>query len=142
MTERVEKERILVIDDSPTSLRAVKECLSADGYDIVLATSAMEGWGQIEKEEPDCIFLDVLMPEMSGIELCRKLKSDPVLRHIPVLLFTEHDATEDILAGFEASADDYVSKSADPARCFTGSTCAAPRPAIRIIPPPSRPRRD
>ncbi len=103
--------RILAIDDSPIMRQLLIQILSADGYECLTAGDGQGGLRSCARNKPDLVLLDVNLPDGSGIEFCRRLKSDPAARHIPVLLLTgEAKAVENRVEGFEAGADDYVTK--------------------------------
>ena len=108
------RERILVIEDEPDIREIVEFNLRREGYRVSGAETAEEGLEKIESEFPDAVLLDLMLPGMSGLELCRKLKADPDLRAIPVIMVTAKDDVDDVVAGLEAGADDYVSKPFSP----------------------------
>lgn len=101
---------ILVVDDTPTNLRVVVECLEGLGHTVLIAQDGEEGLQRAAFMRPDLILLDVLMPGMDGLETCRRLKSTEVTRGIPVIFMTALTSLEDKIAGFQAGAVDYVSK--------------------------------
>lgn len=101
---------ILVVDDTPTNLRVVVECLEGLGHTVVIAQDGEEGLQRAAFVRPDLILLDVLMPGMDGLEACRRLKSAPETRAIPVIFMTALTSTADKIAGFDAGAVDYVTK--------------------------------
>jgi two-component system cell cycle response regulator len=102
--------RILVVDDLPSNLRLLEARLSAEYFDVVTATNGAEALASCERAECDLVLLDVMMPEMDGLEVCRRLKANPVTQHIPVVMVTALDQTTDRLAGLEAGADDFLTK--------------------------------
>jgi signal transduction histidine kinase len=102
--------KILIVDDSAENLRLLQALLAAQGYEILLARSGEEALAAASTERPDAILLDVLMPGMDGLEVCRRLKADPELQVIPVILVTSNDRSEDIIQGLDSGADDYVTK--------------------------------
>ncbi|RZJ23799.1 MAG: PleD family two-component system response regulator, partial [Brevundimonas sp.] len=105
--------RILVVDDVEPNVRLLEAKLTLEYYEVL---TAMDGATAIEiasAERPDIILLDVMMPGMDGFETCRRLKADPVTRHIPVVLVTALDGREDKIRGLEAGADDFVTKPID-----------------------------
>jgi len=99
--------RILVVDDLPSNLRLLEARLSAEYFDVVTATSGAEALASCERAERDLVLLDVVMPEMDGLEVCRRLKANPATQHIPVVMVTALDQATDRLAGVEAGADDF-----------------------------------
>jgi two-component system cell cycle response regulator len=105
--------RILVVDDIEANIRLLEAKLSADYYDVLTATSGPEALAVAAAEEPDIILLDVMMPGMSGFEVCRRLKDDNATRHIPVVLVTALDGRDDRIQGLEAGADEFLTKPID-----------------------------
>jgi len=104
--------RILLVDDQPANLEVLCELLEAEGYEISLAPRGEIALKIVGEEEgrPDLILLDVMMPEMDGYEVCRRLKADSGTRDIPVIFITAQDLTEGVLAGFHAGGVDYIAK--------------------------------
>jgi DNA-binding response OmpR family regulator/two-component sensor histidine kinase len=106
-------KKILAVDDSETYLQELAEALRADGYEMVLARSGEEALQLLEVQSVDCILLDLLMPGLGGQETCRRVKSVPVMRDIPVVMLTAVDDREAMIKGLGAGADDYIAKSSD-----------------------------
>lgn len=104
------KPVILAVDDNPQNLQVLGNILEPAGYAVVLAISASQALDYLKNEKPNLILLDVMMPEMDGFELCRRIKSIPTVKDIPVIFLTAKTSTEDIVRGFEAGAVDYVPK--------------------------------
>jgi DNA-binding response OmpR family regulator/HPt (histidine-containing phosphotransfer) domain-containing protein len=104
--------RLLAVDDSPTFLNGLAESLRGDGYDVALARSGAEALAYLERARVDAILLDVMMPELSGEETCRRIKAGP-FRDIPVLMLTARDDRDGMIAGLNAGAEDYIAKSSD-----------------------------
>jgi diguanylate cyclase (GGDEF)-like protein len=104
------KHTVLVADDDPGNRILLKKILRSAGYDVVDVTSGSEVFEAAAKTVPDLFLLDVVMPGMDGIEVCRRLKQDDWMKNVPVIFITTRDKTNDILAGFEAGASDYVAK--------------------------------
>ncbi|HIQ19649.1 MAG TPA: response regulator, partial [Planctomycetes bacterium] len=102
--------RILVVDDKPDNQALVSLVLEEQGHEVLTAANGREGLQVAIAELPDVILLDVMMPDMSGIEVCRKLKEDERTRAVPVILVTAMGLDENVVAGLDAGADDYVSK--------------------------------
>jgi two-component system cell cycle response regulator len=110
--------RILVVDDITANLRLLEAKLQGEYYEVALAQSGAEALRQAAGWSPDIILLDVMMPGMDGYETCRRLKANPELLHIPVVMVTAlTDATERV-RGLEAGADDFLSKPVDDATLF------------------------
>jgi DNA-binding NtrC family response regulator len=105
-----ERPSILVVDDIPTNIQLLSTMLERSGYTIAAATSGAIALEVARTHPPDLILLDVMMPGVDGLELCRQLKSMEAIREVPVIFVTGKGNTVDILAGFEAGAVDYVVK--------------------------------
>ena len=105
--------RVLAVDDSPTYLHLLAEQLREDGIEVALARSGEQALQLLAAQPVDAILLDVIMPGLSGEETCRKIKSSPASRTIPVLMLTGLDDREAMIASFNAGADDFISKSSD-----------------------------
>lgn len=102
--------KVLVVDDLPDNVKLLCLELRELGYQVSAARSGAEALRAAAADPPDLILLDVMMPEMDGIEVCRRLKADERLRTIPVILVTANDTDEDLVSGLDAGADDYVAK--------------------------------
>jgi light-regulated signal transduction histidine kinase (bacteriophytochrome) len=102
--------KILVVDDTHSTIDMVKTALEEDGYEVVMATSGEKAIKRAEITSPDLIMLDVLMPGMDGFETCRRLKADNRTRDIPVIFMTALTATESKVTGFKVGGVDYVTK--------------------------------
>ena len=105
--------RILVVDDIPANVRLLEAKLTAEYYDVLTADNGVEAMARAAADSPDIILLDVMMPGMDGFQVCRRLKDDPLTRHIPVVLVTALDGREDRLAGLDAGADEFLTKPID-----------------------------
>jgi CheY-like chemotaxis protein len=102
--------RILVVDDDPRLLHVVSMYLSIEGYEVDTAPNGEEGLQHLEAERPDLVILDVMMPGIDGLEACRRIKSNPETRHIPVVLFTALSRTDDVESGRAAGANRFINK--------------------------------
>ncbi len=102
--------RILVVDDVPDNVKLLRYDLADQEHDVLTALSGREALGIASAECPDLILLDVMMPDMDGIEVCRRLKEDARTRTIPVILVTAKGLDENVVSGLDAGADDYISK--------------------------------
>lgn len=101
---------VLIADDSPSNLQLLFDILSKAGYEVLAAENGQEVLEIIEEAKPDIFLLDVMMPRMDGLDLCRKLKSDFRFEKTPIIFITAKSASEDIVRGFAAGAVDYVLK--------------------------------
>ncbi len=102
--------RILVVDDVAANVKLLEARLSAEYFDVITAMSGVEALALCERAECDIVLLDVMMPDMDGFEVCRRLKSNPVTHHIPVVMVTALDQPSDRVRGLEAGADDFLTK--------------------------------
>ena len=110
--------RILVVDDEPANVRLLEAKLQSEYFDVCTSEGGKEAIETAHSEHPDLILLDVMMPGIDGFETCRRLKSDPVTRHIPVIMVTALDQREDRIKGLEAGADDFLTKPVDDLTLF------------------------
>ena len=113
MTSATEKATILAVDDTPENLDVVKGLLG-DDYIVKAATSGAMALKIVEKQMPDLVLLDIMMPGMSGYEVCEQLKANPDTRDIPVIFLTAMEQTTDEAQGFELGAADYITKPVNP----------------------------
>lgn len=104
------KETILVVDDEPAILRLIDYQLQSDGYEVLTARTGAEALRLIEGQLPDLMILDVMMPDMSGIQVCQALRSQPKTAELPVILLSARAQVNDKITGLHAGADDYVTK--------------------------------
>lgn len=108
-------EKILIVDDDVDSLKLIGLMLQRHGYDVIAANAGHQAITKALNEIPDLIILDVMMPDMNGYEVCRRLRDDDSTRAIPIIMFTAKTLLDDKVAGFEAGADDYLTKPTHPA---------------------------
>lgn len=108
-----EKPRVLCADDNPQNHGLLDAILSSHGYEAVHATSGREALERIHNERIDLVLLDVMMPEMNGFEVCKRIKADKRYRSIPVVLITASDAKENRIEGIESGAEDFMSRPFD-----------------------------
>ena len=111
--------RILVVDDIEANVRLLEAKLTAEYYDVITASDGPTGLALAAAEHPDIVLLDVMMPGMDGFEVCRRLKDDPLTRHIPVVLVTALDGRSDRINGLEAGADEFLNKPIDDVLLFS-----------------------
>src|ERR1700733_13200766 len=102
--------RILVVDDVPANVKLLEARLSAEYFDVVTATSGADALAMCERAECDLMLLDVMMPDMDGFEVCRRVKKNPTTLHIPVVMVTALDQPSDRVTGLSAGADDFLTK--------------------------------
>ena len=102
--------RIFVIDDDPELLMMVGMILRRAGHETILASDSVEGAERLIKEKPDLLILDLMMPHMSGFEVCRKIRSTPDVSKLPIMILTARIQENDREAAFESGATDYMTK--------------------------------
>jgi two-component system phosphate regulon response regulator PhoB len=103
-------QKILIIEDEPDIRKTLEYNISREGYDVVSASSLLEAKSQIESDSFSLILLDLMLPDGSGLDLCREIKSDKEKSSIPIIILTAKDDEVDKVVGFELGADDYVTK--------------------------------
>jgi len=108
-------ERILVVDDELETLRLIGVMLQRQGYEIIAAASGAEAISIANKEKPNLIILDIMMPDIDGYEVTKELKSASATKDIPILMFTAKSQVEDKITGYDVGADDYLTKPVHPA---------------------------
>jgi signal transduction histidine kinase len=104
---------VLAVDDSETYLQQLAEALRSEGYEMILARSGEEALELLAVQPVDCVLLDLLMPGIGGQEVCRRVKSVPLMRDIPIIMLTSVDDRGAMIEGLSAGADDYIAKSSD-----------------------------
>jgi adenylate cyclase len=102
--------RILVVDDTPTNVKLLVDVLSAKGYAVASAVNGEEALAKIDAQPPDLVLLDIMMPGLSGYDVCRRIRANPATALLPVVLCTSLDPQRERLNGIEAGADDFLSK--------------------------------
>jgi two-component system, OmpR family, alkaline phosphatase synthesis response regulator PhoP len=108
------RARILVVDDEPDIVELVHYNLGKDNYDMLSVNSGEEALVKIHNLPPDLIILDLMLPGVDGLEVCKKLKQDPATAAIPIVILTARGEEADIVAGLELGADDYLTKPFSP----------------------------
>jgi len=108
------RSTVLIVDDVTKNLQVVGTILRTAGLAVIAATSGTEALEGARLQPPDLILLDLMMPVMDGLEVCRRLKADPLTAQIPVIFLTASNEMEHLVAGFQAGAVDYVTKPFNP----------------------------
>ncbi len=108
------KERILVVDDEEDILELIRYNLVREGYEVHGVTSGEEGVKAVQREGYDLVILDLMLPGMDGLEVCKTIKAHPGLRHIPVVILSAKGEEADVVTGLELGADDYIAKPFSP----------------------------
>ncbi|MFH1283539.1 MAG: response regulator transcription factor [bacterium] len=106
----MDKKKVLVIDDEPDILRIVKDVLESEGFQTSSAKNAASAFKRIKEFMPDIIILDLKLPGMDGLEICKKLKSDQTYSQVPIIILSTKSEESDKVVGLELGADDYMSK--------------------------------
>ena len=105
---------ILIVDDELSGRLTLESILEGQGYQLEMAENGLEALEKARSILPDVILLDVMMPGMDGFDVCRQIRSDPLLAEIPILMLTALDDRKSLLSGLDAGADDYITKPYDP----------------------------
>jgi pilus assembly protein CpaE len=111
-------EKILIVDDDVDTLRLVGLMLQRQGYQIVAANNGHQALVMAQSEKPDLVLLDIMMPDMDGYEVTRRLRSSTSTSAIPIIMFTAKSQVDDKVSGFEVGADDYLTKPTQPRELF------------------------
>ena len=106
----IENNKIVIVDDEEELRELVADVLEADNFKVIKCADTEEGYKRILKSKPDLVILDVKMPQIGGIELCRLLRSDPSTKNIPVIMLTVESTETDKVIGLGVGADDYITK--------------------------------
>jgi serine phosphatase RsbU (regulator of sigma subunit) len=104
---------ILIVDDNPANVEILQMRLAANNYDIITATDGESGLAMARDKQPDLILLDIMMPKLDGLAVCRRLKENPSLPFMPIIMVTAKADSKDIVAGLEAGGDEYLTKPVD-----------------------------
>jgi len=111
--QTLENNKVLVIDDDRFMVRVISDCLEKEGFAVNGAYDFNSAMDKIYSNAPDIILLDVVLPEMNGVEICRLLRNDTRTSHVPIIMLTSKVEVEDKVAGLDAGADDYITKPFD-----------------------------
>ena len=134
-------EKILVVDDVPVNVKLLADLLTVKGYDVVTAANGAEALAKVETDRPGIVLLDVMMPGMSGYDVCRKIRENPATTMLPIIMVTALDPSQERVKGIEAGADDFLTQAHQPARApgprqVAAPDQGAPRRARRLEPDP------
>ena len=106
--------KILVADDSPNIREILKLSLETDGYTVVLAEDGDQALVMVEREKPDLVIMDIMMPRVNGFQVCRRLKGDRATHDVPVIMLTAKSGDQDVFWGKDCGADEYMTKPFSP----------------------------
>jgi phosphate regulon transcriptional regulator PhoB len=112
--ERARAGRVLVVEDEPDVAELIRYNLAKDGYAVLISPNGADAVRHVREARPDLVLLDLMVPQLNGWEVCRRLKQDPGTRGIPVIMLTGRAEEGDKVLGFELGADDYVTKPFSP----------------------------
>jgi two-component system alkaline phosphatase synthesis response regulator PhoP len=132
------KETILVVEDEEDIRELLKYNLEKEGYQVFGAATGEEALQAVRRRRPDLILLDLMLPGIDGLEVCRRIKSEPQARHLPIVMLTAKGEETDIVTGLELGADDYVTKPFSP-RVLVARLRAALRRRSQPLPPQTAP---
>jgi DNA-binding response OmpR family regulator len=110
MEENQNAKRVMVVDDEAGALALIRIMLERNGFTVLGAKDAYAALEMLETSTPDLFVLDVMMPGMDGIELCRQIRARPQTAHTPIIILSACSARESVMEGLEAGADDYLAK--------------------------------
>ncbi|MBI5418104.1 response regulator [Candidatus Poribacteria bacterium] len=108
------KDKVLVVDDDPDIRELLSQSLSSELFDVLLSENGEEALNMVDQDKPDLIILDIMMPGIDGLEVCRRLKENPQTNTIPVLMLTAKSGVGDKIEGFVTGAEEYIAKPFDP----------------------------
>ncbi|GAB4187059.1 MAG: response regulator transcription factor [Simkaniaceae bacterium] len=114
-----QKKRILLIEDEEDIASLIKLQAELSGYKLHVEVDGLNGYRAVERERPDLVILDVMLPGLNGFDVCRRIKNHPELKNIPVIMLTAKDKELDVVLGLELGADDYVAKPFSPKVLFS-----------------------
>ena len=108
------RSRILIVEDDPALIELLRYNLEAEGFDTAIVEDGDEAMAAVEDEQPDLVILDWMLPNVSGIEICRQIRQDPANKKLPVIMLTARTEEPDRVRGLKTGADDYVTKPFSP----------------------------
>ena len=115
----MQKPRVLLIEDEEDIASLIKLQSEISGYKLSVAVDGLNGYELVEKEKPDLVVLDLMLPGQNGLDVCRKIKSHVDLKHIPIIMISAKSEETDVVLGLELGADDYVTKPFSPRILFS-----------------------
>ncbi len=110
----LQMKRILILEDDKDIIELVRYNLEKEGFRVTAAEDGLTGLAQVKKSRPDLLLLDIMLPKLSGLEICKEIRRDPSLNQLPILMLTARGEEADRVVGLELGADDYVTKPFSP----------------------------
>lgn len=110
------KVKVLIVDDEPFNIDVLEQALDGTDYQVTRASNGQEALGKIHSEQPDLILLDLMMPIVDGFQVLAKVKDDPMLRDIPIIIVSAEHDSKSIVKGIKQGAEDYLTKPIDTAQ--------------------------
>lgn len=107
-------KKVVLIEDEPDIAEVIEYNLSREGYKVFLAYSGLKGLEIVKRERPEVVLLDLMLPELDGIEVCRRIRENPMTRSLPIIMVTAKGEESDVVLGLELGADDYIIKPFSP----------------------------
>ena len=114
-----QKQKILLVEDEEDIAALIKLQADLSGYKLLVETDGINGYRAVEREKPDLVILDIMLPGQSGLDVCRKIKHNPELKNIPIIILSAKSEELDVVLGLELGADDYVTKPFSPKVLFS-----------------------
>lgn len=114
-----QKPKLLLIEDEEDIAALIKLQADLSGYKLLVEVDGINGYRSVEREKPDLVILDIMLPGQSGLDVCRKIKHNPELKHTPVIILSAKSEELDVVLGLELGADDYVTKPFSPKVLFS-----------------------
>jgi two-component system, OmpR family, alkaline phosphatase synthesis response regulator PhoP len=131
----VQKQKILLIEDEEDIAALIKLQADLSGYKLLVETDGINGYLAVERERPDLVLLDIMLPGQSGLDVCRKIKHNPELKQIPIIILSAKSEELDVVLGLELGADDYVTKPFSPKVLFSRVKAVSRRGAEPSVAP-------
>jgi DNA-binding response OmpR family regulator len=125
--------KILVVDDEPELLQLLRYVLEAAGFSVVVASDGRQALEQVQKEHPDLVLCDVVMPELNGFETVQALRRNPETRALPILMLSARGQAQDVQRALDAGADGYVTKPFSYRELVAEIKRRVPQPAMAVV---------
>lgn len=126
------RRKIVVVEDEPDILEVIRYNLEREGYSVITASSGDKGLEAVARESPDLVLLDLLLPGLDGIEICRRIKMDPMTQRVPIIMVSAKGEESDIVLGLGVGADDYIAKPFRPKELIARVKAVLRRGTLRV----------